>query len=257
MTTEEYNVNFNLPKESGKYILVGQVGSQSYGAATEDSDVDFLGIILKPNSYYTGLVAGEDTFVLDKKETINAESTIFELRKFLKLCIKFNPNVIPLLYLRDHEYTIITPEGKSLIKNRQAFESQQAYNTLIGYSQSQRNAVVNCITGKLGTKRKLLVEKYGYDVKYAMHTIRILRMATEFFLSGKMNIFRNDADELLYIRNGGLSLSDWILLVDNELDNAQKAANLKMLPEYPDFDTINDLCQSIITDQIILESVGG
>jgi predicted nucleotidyltransferase len=247
---ELYNVNFKLSEDQGRYLLAGQVGSQAYGTATEDSDMDFLSVFIKPNCYYTGLEDSQDSYVSDKKETINAEATIFELKKFLKLCLKFNPNVIPLLYLRENEYVIRSSEGVRIIKNRQAFESQQAYNTFIGYALDQRNAIVNCVTGKLGTKRKLLVDKFGYDVKYAMHTIRILRMATEFFLSGKMNIFRPDSDELLFIRNGGLTLKSWINLVDEELMQARKAADLEMLPEKPDFDCINDLCQSIITEQV-------
>lgn len=51
-------------------------------------------------------------------------------------------------------------------------------------------------------KRSELEEKYGYDTKHAMHLVRLLRMGAEALQTGKLNVFREDADELLAIRNG-------------------------------------------------------
>src|ERR1035441_6671246 len=174
--------------------------------------------------------------------------TVFDIRKFLKLALAFNPNVIPLLYLRFEDYEIITPSGgQKLIAARGAFTSKRAYATMIGYAKSQRHAVVNCNTGKLGMKRKELVEKFGYDVKYASHTVRLLRMAIEFFRYGQFTVYRTcDRDVLLDIRNGKWTLNKWLAEVDYLLELAQAAEKESNLPEKTDFGKVNDLCMDII-----------
>src|ERR1022692_1604041 len=201
--------NFNI-KNYGPLLLCGQVGSKAYGTNTEDSDDDLLGIFVYPQSYYIGTrKSNSPTFKIDEKVSINAEMSGFELQFFLNLAIKFNPNIIPILYLRNEDYFATLYGGRLLIDNRNFFESSLAYKTLIGYAKGQRNSVVNCNSGKLGEKRKELVKIFGYDVKYASHTIRILRMAREFFTTGILNIYRSaDKDELLAIRNGSLSLDE-------------------------------------------------
>lgn len=51
-------------------------------------------------------------------------------------------------------------------------------------------------------KRSLLEEAHGYDTKHAMHLVRLLRMGAEALETGKLNVRRPDAAELLSIRNG-------------------------------------------------------
>jgi hypothetical protein len=141
------------------------------------------------------------------------------------------------------------PYGLELIKNRHWFESQKAYHTLIGYAKGQLNSVENCVTGKLGTKRKELVKEFGYDVKYAMHTIRILRMAREFFGTGNLKVYReNDIEELLFIRNGGLKKDEWIDLANQEIQLALWAADKKILPPEPNTEAIKEFCNRTILE---------
>jgi uncharacterized protein len=241
--------DFDLSKHIGTYILVGQLGSKAYGTDTPESDNDYTAVAVAPLSHYIGLDKWENdgTLKIDKKDTINAEMIAFEIQKFLKLCLNFNPNVIPLLYLRDEDYEIRTYGGHRLIEIRDAFTSKRAYKTMIGYAESQRKAVVNLETGKLGMKRKELVKKFGYDVKYASHTIRILRMAIEFFRYGKLNVYRTyDKDELKFIRAGNWSLNRWVSEVDHLLETARKMEQLKDLPENPQFDRVNMVCMDLI-----------
>jgi len=242
---------FKLNERVGSYILVGQLGSKAYGTDTPESDDDFLGVAVAPMSHYTGLDKWENdgTLKIDRKELFNAEITVFELRKFLRLCLAFNPNAIPLLYLRDQDYEIKKVGGQDLIFNRNAFVSRRAYDTMIGYAKGQRKSVIDGDTGKLGMKRKELVKTYGYDVKCASHTIRILRMAIEFFRDGEFNVYRsNDRDELLDIRNGKWSLGKWLGEVDYLLEQAQQAEKESNLPEKSDYDRINQLCMNLVKE---------
>jgi uncharacterized protein len=247
---------FNLNQKEGQHILVGLVGSQSYGTNTAESDYDYMGVAVAPLSHYTGLNHWEDdgTLKIDKRATHNAELTEFEIRKFMKLAKGFNPNVIPLLYLREQDYILKTAGGEMLTECRDAFVSKRAYATMIGYSRSQRKAVYNGDTGKLGEKRKQLVKVYGYDVKYAMHTVRILRTAIEFFTTGVFNVYRSeDRDELLDIRSGKWTLKQWLDEVDHLLELAEKAEREGNLPEKPNEEVINALTMDLVERYAIID----
>lgn len=50
--------------------------------------------------------------------------------------------------------------------------------------------------------RAELEAKYGFDCKFAAHLVRITRMCKELLTTGKVNVWRDDAEELLAIRNG-------------------------------------------------------
>jgi predicted nucleotidyltransferase len=63
-----------------------------------------------------------------------------------------------------------------------------------------------------------LEEKYGYDTKHAMHLVRLLRMGEEALTTGQLNVFREDAAELLDIRNGSLTY-DEVVSYAEEKDN--------------------------------------
>jgi predicted nucleotidyltransferase len=53
-------------------------------------------------------------------------------------------------------------------------------------------------------KRSELEAKFGYDTKHGMHLIRLMRMCKEILETGKVNVKRPDAEELLKIRAGEL-----------------------------------------------------
>jgi uncharacterized protein len=241
---------FKLEEKIGTYLLIGEVGSKSYGTDTPESDHDLVAIAVAPKSTYTGLDKWENdgTLKMDRKSTDNAELTAFELKKFLRLALAFNPNVIPLLYLRPSFHYYQTNGGNAIVENRHWFTSKRAYHTLIGYAEGQRKAVVNCETGKLGMKRKELVAQYGYDVKFAAHTIRILRMATEFFKTGDFNVYREDRDHLLDIRKGKFTMQEWLKEVDELTLEAKDAEKDSKLPEHPQYDKINRLCMDLIEE---------
>lgn len=57
-------------------------------------------------------------------------------------------------------------------------------------------------------KRSELEEKYGYDTKHAMHLVRLLRMGVEALRDGVILVKRQDAQELLDIRNGSLTYEE-------------------------------------------------
>lgn len=88
--------------------------------------------------------------------------------------------------------------------------------------------------GYMGDKRKQLVLEHGYDSKNAAHLIRLLRMCVEFFQTGKMNVKRPDANELLDIKRGKWKLDDIKALATDLFADARAAKDASGMPEGPD-----------------------
>jgi hypothetical protein len=95
-------------------------------------------------------------------------------------------------------------------------------------------------------KRAVLEAKYGFDAKFAMHLVRLLRECREILTEGTIHVRRPDAAELLAIRNGAWSydyLMSWAAEQDAELWEMGKASSL---PHSPDRVALDKLCQEIV-----------
>src|SRR3954466_15991549 len=101
--------------ENDNIILTGTIGSHSYGTATPTSDYDYMSVVAAPADVYLGLdewgVSGTIEEGYDDPEKGFVEHKYYELKKFIRMCIGFNPNVIPLLWLDPKHYTTMTAEG--------------------------------------------------------------------------------------------------------------------------------------------------
>jgi hypothetical protein len=90
------------------------------------------------------------------------------------------------------------------------------------------------ISGKRGRGKKgqrpELEEKYGYDVKAAMHGIRLLQECKEILYSGEITLPRPERDLLIRVRTGKYSL-DKVLDMGNRLfAECEKAEKKSPLP---------------------------
>lgn len=230
-----------MEKAAPLTLIKGLVGSHAYGYATESSDKDYMSVYIAPVTHYFGL----DRFETKASVTESEDNTDYEFLKFVKLCVNFNPNVIPLLYT-DLEVTYDDYYCyKYLLENRALFVTNRAYNTLVGYAISQKEKAAKNITGKLGEKRKTLIEKYGYDVKAAAHTIRLMKTAIHLF---KYNEVRLDisAEECAEFRSGKFSVEDFNNRFYVLKDKVQSVFLESKLPNEPDLDKINNMCVKIL-----------
>lgn len=101
--------------------------------------------------------------------------------------------------------------------------------------------------------RAALEEKFGFDVKHAMHLVRLLRMCREILEGGRVIVKRPDAEELLSIRNGAWSyeqLESWASAEDQRLDEAMKRSPL---PRSPDRAKLDALCVSMVEEALRAE----
>ncbi len=193
--------------------LHGLVGSRLYGTQTEKSDYDWMTVQLGTVRSY--LLGGGP---ISNQEQ---ETSTYEFRFFVKLCLNANLNTLPLLWSHDLEYSnggnqfceAAYEAGSGLIRLRNKFLSQKLRTTGIGFATRCIMDAENIDrpTEKLGAVRKELIERFGFDTKAAMHALRLARMTKEYIFNPEegLNVMRTkDAEELLAVRDGKVSLVD-------------------------------------------------
>ncbi len=178
-------------------IYLSRAGSWLYGLNHEKSDEDFIGVTVPPIQYW-GI--GLENF--EQWEWKTEQITIHSLKKFLKLAGESSPNLTEHLFnTKDSPNTLIwEPLWQKVIDNRDKLLSSKIYHTFSGYSASQKHKIVCKQSNKNG--REALRDEFGFDVKYAMHAVRLMRQGIELLRDGKMEFPRKDAKELLDIRFG-------------------------------------------------------
>ena len=108
--------------------------------------------------------------------------------------------------------------------------------------------------GYMGTKRRELVRRVGYDAKNAAHLIRLLRMGIEFLTEGTMHVERADAPELLSIKRGEWSLEKVKAEAERLFQLSQEAYVRSTLPPEPDRERAERLCVEMISQYHNLSS---
>ncbi len=227
-------------------------GSITYGTNNEDSDVDIRGIFVPPKQYWLGL---KNVEVLSGVKEDDTDYAFYNIRKFFQLALNANPNILEILFCRENHYLNkgldknFVKLGKKIIENRHIFLSKKVKNTYLGYALSQLynmkklNKNVN-----QNEKRLERVEKFGYDTKNAMHLIRLLRMGLEILNEGEVKVFRDDARELLEIKNGKFTY-EHLERESNRYARLIEESYVKTsLPDKPDFNLAEQFLMEIVEE---------
>jgi uncharacterized protein len=199
------------------------VGSTAYGLADETSDVDRRGFYLPPADLQWSLYD-----LPEQLENAETEECYWEIRKFIAMALKANPNVLECLYTPIVEHS--TTLADELIAGRAAFLSKLIYQTYNGYVMSQFKRLEADIR-VTGAPRW----------KHAMHLIRLLLAGIKALREGIIPVeVREHREQLLAIKRGELPWSEleaWRLSLHGEFDRAFTAT---ALPDRPDYEWAND-----------------
>jgi len=231
-------MNFDTEKH---LILKHVAGSQAYGTASEDSDTDYRGILIPPKSFFLGL----DSF--EQYETKDPDVVFYDIRKFTRLALQTNPNILETLFVDD--YLLVTSYGRKLLDIRNEFLTKACVRTYLGYAKQQLYRLnINPAPASRSDKRMALVEKFGYDTKYAMHLIRLLRTGIEVITEGVLRVKRPDADFLLSIRNGAYTKEAIMAMADELTEQLRQAEQSSPLPEKADYHKVNKIVTEIVEE---------
>lgn len=105
-------------KHNVKIIMAVDNGSNAYGCASPNSDIDLRFLYVETIESYLRLGREKDTTeVIDEENNIEYKG--FSLDKFMKLLSKSNPSILewinsPINYLKESKYEKITKEIKKL-----------------------------------------------------------------------------------------------------------------------------------------------
>lgn len=105
-------------KHNVKIIMAVDNGSNAYGCASPNSDIDLRFLYVETIESYLRLGREKDTTeVIDEENNIEYKG--FSLDKFMKLLSKSNPSILewinsPISYLKESKYENITKEIKKL-----------------------------------------------------------------------------------------------------------------------------------------------
>lgn len=150
-------------------------GSIAYGTNNENSDIDIRGFYLEDKN---------DFFTLNpiKEEYINevTDTVLYSFKKFIKLLINCNPNIIELLGTDKKHILFSNNIGNKSRDNYQLFLSKKAYSTFIGYATSQLRRLENAL---------LITDNKDEQILNSIQSM-LLKESNQF--NGNFNIYLDD-----------------------------------------------------------------
>jgi predicted nucleotidyltransferase len=213
------------------HLFIG--GSELHGAKVKDTDdLDIYGVYLEPPEFVLGLdkqdfyvwsTAGDER----RNGPDDVDVCLYSLRKWAGLAAKGNPTALHFLFSQN--YSAKPKPWEEILKSREVFLSRQAELQFRGFAESQVRRLQGIGTGKKG-QRDEFIDVHGYDVKAAMHVIRLLNEGIELMRSGTITLPRPEKELLIAIRTGQYGSLERVLSLANtlfsELENAEAKSGL-------------------------------
>jgi hypothetical protein len=227
-------------------ILVTQVGSGLHGISVEGTDDrDEMGICIEPPEYVIGLRRFEQYESRTQPMHVRSgpgdlDFVCYSLRKWSRLASQGNPSVLLPLFAPDSEVCEIQWPGRELRARRGMFISQYAGRRFAGYLDQQHKRMLGLLSKR--TNRPELVEKYGFDTKFAGHAVRLGLQGVELLTTGELTLPMQPAhrERIVAIRTGLVPKDEVTAQVVDLRERINTLCETSWLPERPDITRIND-----------------
>lgn len=233
---------------------VTRTGSVAYGCSSDCSDEDFYGFCIPPLEMIFPHLAGEiegfgrqkkrfeqqqNHHIEDKEEGKMYDITIFNIVKYFSLCMECNPNMLDTLFTPVNCIVHSTQISNLVRENRKIFLHKGAWPKFKGYAFSQLHKM-SSKNPEEGSNRAELREKYGYDVKFGCHVVRLLLEVEMILAEGDLDIQRHK-EQLKAIRRGEVKEEEIRQFFTEKEKSLEKLYNESKLPWGPDEDKIKKL----------------
>lgn len=220
-----------------------RMGSHAYGCDTPESDVDIYGFCIPPRhiTFRTNEIPDFDRQVerfeqfqkghLDVDGTEH-DITVYSIAKYFRLVADNNPNMLDSLFTPRTCVIHSTTISERIREKRKIFLSKKCYHTFKGYAYSQLHKMTTKETSP-NSKRMALREKYGYDIKFGLHLVRLVLECTQILETGDLDMQR-DTDILKSIRRGEWTeekVRDWFNQQEKNLDKLYTESKLQYTPD--------------------------
>jgi uncharacterized protein len=217
------------------HLFVG--GSELHGAKVHGTDdLDIYGVYIEPPEMVLGLesmphfvwsTAGNDR----RNGPHDVDVTLYSLKKWAGLACKGNPTALHFLFA---EGVLRSALWREVVRNRSAFLSRTYLKPFLGFADDQLKRMTGTKgRGKKG-QRPEIEAKFGYDVKAAMHTLRLLYECKELMSEGTITLPRPERDFLIRVRTGRYSMDKVVAMAQKLFAECEEAAEASPLPERVD-----------------------
>lgn len=255
-TDERPNVNYGARAAAlANEILRTEVGSGLHGLALAGTDDhDEMGIFVEPPANVFGLKYGKDqqreSYVSrTQPEGVRSgpgdtDYTCYTLRKYLQLAVKGNPTMLLPLFAPDDKVIVTTDVGDRLRRIRHLFLSEEAVIRFLSYMHAQHERMLGYGKRNRLPNRPELVEKYGFDTKYASHALRLAWQGEEIAVHGTLTLPVSDVrrEIILDVKTGKYDQEfvSKLIIAAAEHINLLRDKKLLAVPPTPDLEVINN-----------------
>lgn len=202
------------PPDGSVTVLRAVVGSTVHGTGVSDQDDrDEMALVVEPSPYVLGLQKWESSVMRTQPEGEpsgpgDLDLVVHSLRKFCQLAAAGNPTILLPLFVPYNGILESTPEGAELLRHRSMFLSQRCGKAFLGYMESQRKRLNGESGSRHGRPRQELIDKFGFDTKYAGHIVRLGYQGVELMGTGHLTLpmRREERDHVVAIRTGQVPL---------------------------------------------------
>jgi predicted nucleotidyltransferase len=224
------------------HLFIG--GSELHGAKVHgNDDLDIYGVYIEPPELVLGLeplphfvwsTAGNDR----RNGPNDIDITLYSLKKWAGLACKGNPTALHFLFA---DGVLKSPIWAQIVRQKRAFLARSCMKQFLGFAKAQ----LDRMTGKRGQGKKgqrpEFEQKFGYDVKAAMHTLRLLYECKELLSEERISLPRPERDFLIKVRNGKYSLDRVLVFAEKMASECEEAAKSSSLPEKVDRGAVSRL----------------
>lgn len=196
-------------------VLIAESGSTIYGTSLsgqDDLDLTYVGfeswdeLVLGSKSHHLRTATGDTPSGPD-----DIDMQCHTVRKYIDLVAGGNPSVIATLWAPHwvtEEWSKVNRFSKtSRIDDLKAIAwTRRAGQAYAGYAVQQLKRMRGEI-GQRGVIRRELIDRYGFDTKYAYHALRLTMQGVEFARTGNLTIPlpAEEVDLLLSVRRGEIA----------------------------------------------------
>ena len=230
------------PEQFPPPILECIVGSTLHGTAVDDGleDFDMMAVVVERPKQMLGFSTVDTWVHRTKPDGVRSEKgdidlAVYGLRKYLHLATKGNPTILLALFAPEEFIRRHDVRGRQLQALAPYIVSKQCYWPWKGYMKQQHERLLG-LRGQRNVTRPELVDRYGYDTKYAAHIVRLGLQGEEILTTGRMTLPmpKDQRDLCVSIRTGGYSLagvSEIIIDAEKRIDAAFNKSELRLHPD--------------------------
>jgi len=240
-----------LPSTTHYLCLMGSV---AYGVAGDDSDSDIYGFCIPPKEmifpHLNGEIMGfgrqikrfeqwQEHHIQDENAGKEYDFQIYSIVKYFQLCMENNPNMVDALFVPERCIIHCSAIGNIVRENRRLFLHRGCWHKFRGYSYSQLHKM-STKSPEVGSKREESIKKFGFDVKFAYHVVRLIYEVEQILTTQDLNLESN-SEMLKAIRRGEWTEQRIIDFFEQKEKALNKAYEESTLPYSPDEQKIKKL----------------